>query len=144
MIGFGILVLSFLGMEVFSWAFHKYVMHGALWNIHKTHHRRNNTFFELNDIFSLCFGSVAVILILLGLKNFDYRLWIGCGITLYGFVYFVLHDVLIHRRIIRWRRPASDYLEALARAHRDHHKTDQREGSVSFGLLWVPRRYYEK
>nr|WKN35804.1 sterol desaturase family protein [Tunicatimonas sp. TK19036] len=141
---FGLLALGFAGMEIFSWAFHKYIMHGVLWSIHKTHHQKNEGSFELNDVFSIFFGSVAVVLIILGLEKMDYRFWIGCGITLYGFVYFILHDILIHRRMRKWKRPAGYYLNALTRAHRDHHKTDKRDGSVSFGLLWVPRRYFRK
>ena len=140
----GLLVLSFLGMEIFSWAFHKYIMHGILWNIHKTHHSKSQDHLEFNDVFSLFFGSVATILIVFGLEHSDYRFWIGCGITLYGLVYFILHDVLIHRRFAKWKRPANIYLEALTRAHRDHHRTNQRDGSVAFGLLWIPRRYFKK
>jgi beta-carotene 3-hydroxylase len=137
-------LVGFLGMEIFSWAFHKYVMHGALWSIHKTHHQKQQGYFELNDVFSLFFGSIAIVLIVLGLKNFDYRLWIGLGITLYGFVYFILHDILIHRRMKKLKRPSNQYLDGIARAHRDHHKTDKRDDSVSFGLLLVPRRYFKK
>ncbi|MEM6843936.1 MAG: sterol desaturase family protein [Bacteroidota bacterium] len=142
MAGLFLLIIGFLGMEFFSWAIHKYLMHGALWSIHKTHHRKQSGYFELNDLFSLFFGSVAALLIILGLKNFDYRFWIGCGITLYGFVYFVLHDVLIHRRVKKWKRPAEYYLDSITQAHRAHHKSDQRDDSVSFGLLVVPRRYF--
>lgn len=142
MVKFGLLFFAFFGMEIFSWFFHKYLMHGVLWSIHKTHHRKNNGYFELNDVFSLFFGSIAVVLIILGVAELDYRFWIGCGITLYGLVYFILHDVLIHRRASRLKRPANYYLDALTRAHRDHHKTDQKRDSVSFGLLLVPRRYF--
>lgn len=138
-----IVISAFLGMEFFSWAFHKYLMHGLLWSIHKTHHRKQTGYFELNDIFSLFFGSVAAILIVLGIDNFDYRFWIGCGITLYGFVYFILHDILIHRRAIKWRRPANIYFDGITKAHRDHHKHNQKKDSVSYGLLLVPRRYFK-
>ncbi|MEM9671748.1 MAG: sterol desaturase family protein [Bacteroidota bacterium] len=137
-------LVGFLGMEIFSWAFHKYVMHGALWSIHKTHHQKQHGYFELNDVFSLFFGSIAVVLIILGLENFDYRFWIGLGITLYGFVYFILHDILIHRRMKKLKRPSNHYLDGIARAHRAHHKSDRRDDSVSFGLLLVPRRYFRK
>jgi len=137
-------LVGFLGMEVFSWAFHKYIMHGALWSIHKTHHQKQHGYFELNDVFSLFFGSIAIVLIVLGIENLDYRFWIGLGITIYGFVYFILHDILIHRRMKKLKRPSNHYLDGIARAHRDHHKSNQRDDSVSFGLLLVPRRYFKK
>ena len=143
MLAISLILLSFLGMEFFSWAFHKYLMHGLLWSIHKTHHRKQTGYFELNDIFSLSFGGIAVLLILLGIDTLDYRFWIGCGITLYGFVYFILHDIFIHRRLKKWRRPASSYFDGITRAHRDHHKYNQKKDSVSFGLLLVPRRYFK-
>lgn len=138
-----LVILGFVGMEVFSWAFHKYLMHGVLWTIHKTHHQKQSGFFELNDLFSFIFGSTAVILIVLGAETWDYRFWIGCGITIYGFVYFILHDILIHRRAIKWKRPADYYFDGITRAHRAHHQSNNRDDSVSFGLLLVPRRYFK-
>ena len=135
---------GFLGMEVCSWVIHKYVMHGPLWVIHKTHHHKNNGIFELNDIFSLFFGSIAIILIIFGLPNLDYRCWLGCGISLYGFSYFILHDILIHHRIKLHSKPKNGYLTAIAKAHRDHHKTEQRKEAVCFGLLWIPGKYFHK
>lgn len=141
---FAFLMLGFWGMELFSWFIHKYIMHGWLWSIHKTHHTKTKGFFELNDVFSLLFGSGAVILIFLGVNNLDFRFWIGLGITLYGFTYFILHDVFIHRRVKVKKKPGGYYLEAISKAHRDHHKSRERDGSVSFGLLLVPVRYFRK
>jgi beta-carotene 3-hydroxylase len=136
---------SFVLMEVISWAMHKYLMHGPLWRIHKTHHVHGKGFFELNDLFSLFFGSIAVALIVLGLEhNNPYALGAGIGVSVYGLTYFVLHDVLIHRRIKALGRFQNPYLKALADAHRDHHRTRERDGAVVFGLLWVPIRYFRK
>lgn len=143
-VGIGILLLSFAGMELFSWAIHKYVMHGALWRIHKTHHVPNKGFFELNDLFSLLFGSAAVIFIIIGMAELNAYFWIGCGITLYGMVYFVLHDMIIHKRIRTDMKPKSSYLAGIAKAHRDHHKSPDRDGAVSFGLLIVAWHYFRK
>ena len=136
-VGFGL-------MEAFSWWIHKYVMHGVLWNIHKTHHQHGKGIFELNDLFTLLFGGIAVVLILLGVDQWDYRFWIGCGISVYGMVYFVLHDVLIHKRLKWLGRPKSKYLQAIAKAHRDHHKTRECDGAESFGLLIVAKKYFRE
>lgn len=137
LVGFGL-------MEAFSWWIHKYVMHGVLWKIHKTHHQHGKGIFELNDLFTLLFGGIAVVLILLGVAQWDYRFWIGCGISFYGMVYFILHDVLIHKRLKWLGRPKSNYLKAIAKAHRDHHKTRECDGAVSFGLLIVPKKYFRE
>lgn len=138
-----ILLSGFVFMEVFSWAFHKFIMHGPLWSIHKTHHEHTKGPFELNDVFSLFFGSVSTLLIVLGAADgFDYRFWFGLGIAVYGGVYFVLHDVLIHRRVKWGKKGKNRYLQGISKAHADHHKSRFKDGSVCFGLLWVPKKYF--
>jgi beta-carotene 3-hydroxylase len=140
-----ILLLTFLGMEAFSWAFHKYVLHGILWNVHKTHHQKHPHPWELNDVVSLAFALVATFLIVKGSPQLDYRFWMGLGISVYGLLYFVLHDILIHRRIKWLESPqASPYLKAITRAHRMHHQHTHRKPSESFGLLWVSRKYFNQ
>lgn len=137
------IILGFGLMELFSWVIHKYLMHGVLWQIHKTHHNHSKGFFELNDLFTLLFGGIAVLLIFLGVDTLDYRFWLGCGISLYGMSYFILHDVLIHKRLSWFQRPKSRYLKAMTEAHKAHHKT-QKDNSVSFGLFVVPKRFWKK
>jgi beta-carotene 3-hydroxylase len=144
LINMAYLMAGFVGMELFSWFIHKYIMHKWLWHIHKTHHTHTQGFFELNDVFSLIFGSAAVVLIALGVESLDYRFWIGCGITAYGMMYFVLHDIMIHRRLRKPSRPSNWYLDGITKAHRDHHKSRKRDHAVSFGLLLVPMRYFKK
>lgn len=142
LVNLGIIVLTFAGMELFSWAIHKYLMHGPLWNIHKTHHGHSKGRFELNDLFSVSFGTIAILLIILGKNELNAAFWIGIGISLYGLVYFILHDVLIHRRIKSNKKIRGKYLRALKNAHQAHHKSRDKEDSESFGLLWVASKYY--
>jgi beta-carotene 3-hydroxylase len=143
-VAIGFISLGFALMELFGWAIHKYIMHGPLWAIHKTHHQPSKTFFELNDFFSLLFGSIAVILITKGVADFDYRFWMGMGISLYGMLYFFLHDVLIHRRMKWFQKPNSSFLKGIFKAHQAHHRTNEKEGAVSFGLFVVPKEYFKK
>lgn len=137
------IILGFVMMEVASWFIHKYLMHGPLWFIHKTHHTARKGFFEWNDLFTLLFGSIAMVLIFKGVADLDYRFWIGMGISLYGMVYFIFHDILIHRRFKWLDKPRSKFFMAISNAHRDHHKTNKKEDAVSFGLLLVPFRYFK-
>lgn len=139
----GFIALGFAAMEFSGWFIHKYLMHGPLWMIHKTHHQPSKGFFELNDMFSLLFGSVALILIVLGAELFDYRFWIGMGISLYGVLYFVLHDVLVHRRLKWFDRPRNTFLKGIFKAHQAHHRTNQKEDAVSFGLFVVPKKFFK-
>ena len=130
-------------MELAGWLIHKYLMHGPLWMIHKTHHRHSDSFFELNDLFSLFFGSIAVVLILAGVQYFDYRFWIGVGISLYGLLYFILHDIWVHRRLKWFGRPKNFLLRGIFKAHQAHHQTNKRDEAVSFGLFFFPRKYFK-
>jgi beta-carotene 3-hydroxylase len=140
----GFTALGFVLMELAGWSIHKFLMHGPLWSIHRTHHQPSKNFFELNDLFSLFFGSIAIYLIILGVGEFDYRFWIGCGISLYGMLYFFLHDVLIHRRMKWFERPSNSILQGIFKAHQAHHRTNQKEDAVSFGLFIVSKEYFKK
>lgn len=136
-------ILGFTAMEISGWLIHKYIMHGPLWNIHKTHHQPSKFFFEWNDLFSLLFGSIAIALIIVGVKGLDYRFWIGVGISLYGVSYFFLHDILIHRRL-RWlKKPSGRFIKGIFKAHQAHHSTNRKNDAVSFGLFLVPKKYFK-
>jgi beta-carotene 3-hydroxylase len=58
--------------------------------------------------------------------------------TAYGFLYFVAHDGLVHRRWPFHYVPRRGYLKRLYQAHRMHHAVRGREGAVSFGFLYAP------
>lgn len=135
---------SLIMMEAISWFIHKHIMHGSLWFIHKTHHQPTKKFFELNDLFSLFFGTIAIILIIAGSAKTDYRFWMGWGITLYGFLYFIFHDLIIHKRINFLKKPNWKYVRAISKAHSDHHKTLNSKNSISYGLFIVPKEYFRK
>jgi len=134
---------SVLGMEGFSWFVHKYLFHGFLWFIHKTHHEAGHRRWEWNDLFSLFFGSVAILLMILGNEHYDPRFWIGAGISLYGIIYFILHDIFVHNRLKSFSSN-NTYLLNLRRAHKMHHKSLEKSPSESFGLLIIPKKYLKK
>lgn len=137
-----IMLASFIGMEAFTNVFHRIVMHRLLWSVHRSHHVRTpGHAFEWNDVFVVFFTASAIGLIVLGLPDGP-SVWIGTGIACYGITYFVVHDMLIHRRFVRLPRPASRYLLAVQRAHLAHHQHITNEHGEAFGLLWVPRRYW--
>jgi beta-carotene 3-hydroxylase len=137
------IIVGFAIMEMSGWFIHKYIMHGPLWKIHKTHHQPSKSFFELNDLFSLLFGSIAVILIFLGVDKLDYRFWMGVGISTYGLLYFIIHDILVHRRLKWFERPKSKFLLGIFKAHQAHHANNRKDDAVSFGLFVVPKKYFK-
>jgi beta-carotene 3-hydroxylase len=132
-------------MEAATWVIHKYVMHGFLWFLHKDHHDHSNEGkLERNDYFFVIFAIPAILLILLGVSNgYDYRFFIGIGITLYGGAYFFVHDLFIHQRLKILRNTENKYLLSIRRAHKQHHKHITREDGECYGFLWVPVKYFK-
>lgn len=144
-INISIVLTAFAGMEVVAWLTHKYVMHGLLWRLHSDHHRKeSDSFLERNDFFFLIFALPGIACLLMGSMNdFNFLFWTGLGITLYGFAYFMVHDIFIHQRIRIFSRTESWYLKAIRRAHKMHHKHTGKEDGECFGMLWVPFKYYK-
>ncbi|MCF8245813.1 MAG: sterol desaturase family protein [Saprospiraceae bacterium] len=142
-----IALFTALCMEGVAWFTHKYVMHGLLWIFHRDHHHRDNEgFFEKNDFFFLIFAVPGILLMYLGSQEgwADPKLWIGAGITLYGFAYFFVHDIFIHQRFKIFRRTEHPYFKAIRRAHKMHHKHLGKEDGECFGMLWVPWKYFRE
>ncbi len=133
-----IFLAVFFGMEGVAWATHKYLMHGALWLLHESHHRPRRSWFELNDLFGVFFSVVSIGLILAGTFSYGALLWAGLGMAAYGLVYFLLHDVLVHHRVEHGFVPRHGYLRRVYQAHRLHHATLGRDGAVSFGFIYSP------
>jgi len=106
--------------------------------MHKSHHRKAKSFLEWNDLFALLFAGISLLLMYIGKQNFDYRFFIGLGITLYGLIYFIVHDWFVHRRFKTFKSTNS-YLLAVRKAHKIHHKHRGKEKGKAFGLLFVRR-----
>jgi beta-carotene 3-hydroxylase len=138
-----VMLFSFAGMEFMAWATHKFLMHGAMWYFHEDHHDVKHHFFERNDVFFLIYAIPSWLCIMLGMMSDNYvPVWIGYGIALYGFTYFMIHDVYIHRRI-KWLRDIDHpYFMAIRKAHKVHHKHIGKEHGECFGMLLVPKKYY--
>lgn len=136
-------VISFFGMEFMAWFSHKYIMHGLLWSVHEDHHRPHQKRFEKNDLFFLIFAIPSWLCIMLGLINsIGVVVAVGFGIMLYGFIYFLVHDVLIHRRFKWFDNTNNRYFRAIRKAHKVHHKNMDKEDGRCFGMLIVPKKYF--
>ena len=138
----GIIILTIALMELLSWAMHKYLFHGPLWFIHKTHHQQRHGWFELNDLFSVGFAALALWLMWAGHITLDYRFWIGTGISTYGIIYFIFHDWFIHNRFKAFKSN-NRYLAGICRAHKIHHKSTEKNPSEEFGLLVVGKKWFK-
>ncbi len=136
---------TFLIMEGITWLTHKYVMHGFLWYLHEDHHNPKHHVFEKNDAFFVIFAIPSWLCIMLGSMN---EAWwvvsIGAGIALYGFAYFLVHDVIIHQRFKIFTRSNNRYVRAIRWAHKMHHRHMNKENGESFGMLFIAKKYWEK
>lgn len=124
-------------MEGVAWAAHKYVMHRWGWRWHRSHHEPHVGWFELNDLYAMLFAIFAIGLFIFASRIWQPLLWIAVGMTLYGVLYALVHDGLVHQRWpfrLRLRHP---YLKRLVQAHRLHHAVEGRDDCVSFGFLYA-------
>lgn len=133
-----IVLLTVVIMEGVATFSHKYIMHGWGWGWHLSHHTPRHSWFELNDLYAVLFAVLAIVLIAVGTAGVWPLQWIGAGMTLYGLLYFIVHDGLVHRRWPFRYVPRRGYLKRLYLAHRLHHVVRGKEGGVSFGFLYAP------
>ena len=125
-------------MECFAWATHRYVMHGRLgWGWHRSHHEPHDHPVEKNDLYAAVFSVIVTAMFTLGIW-YPRIWWAALGITVYGLIYLLVHDMLVHQRFgFRWV-PKRGYAKRLLQAHRLHHAVKGREGTVSHGFLLAP------
>lgn len=135
-----IVIASVAAMEGIAWASHKYIMHGFGWGWHRDHHEPHSNLLEKNDLYAVfgaalslsmfAIGSPAV----MGAAAWWPATWIGLGVLVYGIIYTLVHDGLVHQRYFRWV-PKRGYAKRLVQAHKLHHATIGKEGGVSFGFV---------
>jgi beta-carotene 3-hydroxylase len=129
---------ALLAMEVVAYVTHRYLMHGPLWFLHRSHHVPHQGWFEWNDLFGLFFALPSIACIHYGVRDGSWLLPVGLGMTAYGFIYFLFHDVVVHRRVRVRGVPQWRYLRRIIKAHLVHHRTHGRDGAQSFGFLYAP------
>ena len=133
---------AFAAMEVLSYVLHRWVLHGLLWRMHRSHHdpaHGHGDGLEWNDLFAAFWGALSVGLLWVGradpLASVAFPL--GVGIAVYGALYFVLHDLYAHGRLgaMRTKNPAA---QSVKRAHGRHHQSLAKEGQEPYGLFLFP------
>lgn len=133
-------------MEIFSYIVHRWVFHGVLWRIHESHHVTRNGKFELNDIFSVIFGSASVLLLVFAKYPISESIAfpVGLGIAIYGVLYFIAHDLFTHRRFLPFIS-SNKILLTIRAAHQRHHQTAEKYGIEPFGLfVFNFRKFWQK
>lgn len=133
---FALIILGFVGLEIFSYVVHRWFFHGILWRIHESHHIASKGTFEFNDIFSVIFGGVSVLLLVFAEYPLSESIAfpIGLGSAIYGVFYFIVHDLFTHRRFLPFGSQ-NKLLLTIRAAHQKHHQTTNKQGIEPFGLF---------
>ncbi len=137
-----IVLATVVAMEGLAWVSHKYIMHGFGWAWHRDHHEPHDKAWEKNDLYALAGAAMSVSMfalgspMIMGAAAWWPATWIGLGILLYGAIYTLVHDGLVHQRWFRWV-PKRGYAKRLVQAHKLHHATVTKEGGVSFGFVFA-------
>ncbi|WP_420393910.1 sterol desaturase family protein [Acuticoccus sp.] len=140
-----IVVATVLAMEGVAYAVHRYVMHGALgWGWHRSHHEETEGVFERNDLYAVVFTVLSGALITFGIAGVWPLRQVGIGLMVYGLLYFIVHDGLVHQRWPFRYVPKRGYVKRLVQAHKMHHAVEGRKGCVSFGFLYAPPIHHLK
>lgn len=135
-----IVIATVAAMELVAWASHRYVMHGFAWAWHRDHHEPHGKLLERNDLFALVGAGMSIAMfalgspMLMGESAWPPGTWIGLGVLIYGIIYTLIHDGLVHQRYFRWV-PRRGYARRLVQAHKLHHATMSKQGGVSFGFV---------
>jgi len=137
-----IVIATVVWMEWVAWSSHKYIMHGWGWAWHRDHHEPHDNVLEKNDLYGVVGAVMSISMFALGspLVLGDAAWWpatfIGIGILIYGIIYTLIHDGLVHQRYFKWV-PKRGYAKRLVQAHKLHHATIGKEGGVSFGFVFA-------
>jgi beta-carotene 3-hydroxylase len=127
-------------MELWAGLLHERVWHGPLWIVHRSHHVAREGRFERNDALSILHAPIAVALIVFGCRLPagllpDLAFGAGVGMTVFGGLYLLIHDGIVHERLPVGFLGKVRILRAIADAHRRHHR---RAGGPPYGLLFGP------
>jgi beta-carotene 3-hydroxylase len=137
-----LVILTVLAMEGVAWASHRYIMHGFGWAWHRDHHEPHDRVLERNDLYALVGAAMSISMFAIGspmirgAAAWEPGTWIGLGVLIYGIIYTLIHDGLVHQRWFRWV-PKRGYAKRLVQAHKLHHATIGKEGGVSFGFVFA-------
>ncbi len=140
MVNAAVVIAMVVVMEGVAYLTHRYVMHGPVgWGWHRSHHEETEGTFERNDLYAVVFMVLSGVLIAVGLAGVWPLRQMGIGLMVYGVLYFIVHDGLVHQRWPFRYMPRRGYAKRLVQAHKLHHAVEGRDGCVSFGFLYASK-----
>ncbi len=135
----GLTLAIAFGMESWAAFVHRVLWHRSLMVFHRSHHRLHTNRIEANDIFSVVHAPLAMGIIIGGILVGpgivgDVLFGLGAGITLYGMLYFVFHDGMVHGRLPVGFLEKVPMFAKWKEAHHMHHKS----GAYPYGFFRGP------
>ncbi len=118
-----IAVAAFVAMEPITAATHRWIMHGIGEFLHRSHHRPRTGRWETNDWYPVIFAAIVNLGLFAGFNvdGLGALIPVAVGVTLYGAMYALVHDVYIHGRLGWFEGRRIVLFDRLAEAHRIHH-----------------------
>ncbi|MCU1346497.1 MAG: fatty acid hydroxylase [Acidimicrobiia bacterium] len=117
-----VFVVAAVAMEPLAALLHRGVMHAFGWGWHRSHHQRRGGTWERNDLFPVVFAGATIAVMAAG-AAFGRKELIaaGAGVTAYGLLYLIVHDLCIHGRFVGRPVGRRRYVRYVRSAHRVHH-----------------------
>ena len=128
-----VVVAALVLMEPITALVHRFVMHGFGMGWHRSHHEPPRRVLEANDLFPVVFAAATIVLLAIGVSVSgapSLLVPIGIGVTAYGAAYLLVHDVVIHRRVVFLPVP-----DALLRPWREAHNVHHLFAQAPYGFL---------
>ena len=125
-------VAALVVMEPVTTLAHRVVFHGFAMGWHRSHHLPPRHVLEANDLFPVGFSALTIVVLSIGVwvGAGSVLVPVGVGVTAYGVSYFVVHDLVIHRRF-SWLPVPDRVGRRLRAAHNVHHLF----GQAPYGFL---------
>src|SRR4051812_34432828 len=136
-IGAAIVLTTIAAMECLASAVHRHVMHGWGWAWHQCHHQKRGRGLEKNDLYAVVFAAPALGLIAVG-STAGPAYWCGIGITVYGLLYALMHDGLVHRRLPFFIPGGRPDLRRPIQGHHPHPPGRRPGGGGVVGVFFSP------
>jgi beta-carotene 3-hydroxylase len=137
-------------MEPYSVLVHRYVWHHPLWRVHRHHHRAPvgapSVGFNPNDVLSVSHAPVsialALIAVVVGFGTVTGQVALGAclGMIVYGSLYVLFHDGVVHGRLPVQGLMRYGWVRAIVDAHAEHHRTNHEPYGFFVSPLFVTVR----
>ncbi|MFA8449344.1 MAG: hypothetical protein ACEPOW_01480 [Bacteroidales bacterium] len=93
-------VIAFVLMEFFAYAINRHIIYGPLWYMKSRSSKKSYSKKKGNPFFAVFFSALFILCLYIGTHSYMHELvYIAIGIFIYGIMFFILQDILVHRKV---------------------------------------------